>query len=143
MTILDALQTALAAEHAAVYVYGTLGAHTSLSSTPGLYDAVSAAYAVHRSRRDQLTSRVLDHGGEPVAAEPAYTLPPGLGTAVGVTTAALELERRCATTYAWLVAQTVEDDRAWAIAALTSTAVRELSFRGSPEIFPGAAAADR
>jgi hypothetical protein len=143
VTILDALQTALAAEHAAVYVLGSLGAHTSLSRTPGLYDAVSASYDAHRARRDQLTTRVLDHGGEPVAAEPAYTLPTGVGTPAGVTAAALDLERRCATTYAWLVAETVGADRAWAIAALTSSAVRELSFRGSPEIFPGATDADR
>ena len=138
MTILDALQKALAAEHAALYVYGSLGAHTSLSKQPELYDAVSAAYDAHRARRDQLTSRVLDHGGEPVAAEPAYDLPKALETPDGVASAALEIERRCAATYAWLVAQTVGADRAFAVTALSSTAVRELSFRGSPEIFPGA-----
>ena len=41
-------------------------------------------------------------------------------------------------TYAWLVANTVGGQRRWAIDALTDAAVRELSYRGSPEIFPGA-----
>ena len=37
MTPLDALQTSLAGEHAALHVYGALGAKTSASATPGLY----------------------------------------------------------------------------------------------------------
>lgn len=52
MTVLDALQTTLAAEHAAVHLYGVLGAQTSASATPDLFAAVSDAYAAHRGRRD-------------------------------------------------------------------------------------------
>ena len=37
MSLVDALQVALAAEHAALHVYGTLGARTSASATPALY----------------------------------------------------------------------------------------------------------
>jgi hypothetical protein len=40
---IDALQTTLAAEHAAVFVYGALGGRTSLSATPVLHDAIAAA----------------------------------------------------------------------------------------------------
>ncbi len=46
MTPVDALQTALAAQHAALYVYGALGARTSQSATPVLFAEVSDAYAV-------------------------------------------------------------------------------------------------
>ena len=137
MTLLDALQMTLEAEHAAVYVYGVLGARTSRSAEPQLFADVSDAYATHRSRRDQLMSMVRDAGGTPRAAEPAYDLPEPLQTPAQVTRAALEIERASATTYAWLVANSVGPDRRWAVNALTNTAVRELTFRGSPEIFPG------
>jgi len=138
MTLLDALQTTLEGEHAAVYVYGVLGARTSQSAEPQLFADVADAYATHRSRRDQLMTMVRDAGGTPSAAEPAYELPEPLLTPAQVTRAALQIERACATTYAWLVANSVGPDRRWAINALTNTAVRELTFRGSPEIFPGA-----
>lgn len=138
MTTLDSLQVALAGEHAALYLYGVLGAQTSASRSPGLYAKVSEAYAVHRTRRDHLTALVLDEGGTPVAAEPAYEIPDRLGSPSAVSETALGLERRTASTYAWLVANTVGDQRRWAINALTDAAVRELGFRGSPEIFPGA-----
>jgi len=134
----NALQRALAAEHAALYVYGTLGARTSASATPSLFADVSAAYAAHRSRRDQLHARLRERGADPVAAEPAYEIPEPLTTPAQVTAAALDLERACTATYAWLCGQTSGADRRWAVAALTDTAVRELTFRGSPEIFPGA-----
>ena len=138
MTYVAALQAALAGEHAALYVYGVLGAQTSASATPQLFAAVSDAYAIHRDRRDHLTDLVLQEGGTPVASDPAYEIPRSLGSASEVARAALGLERRSAATYAWLVANTVRDQRRWAIRALTDTAVRELGFRGSPEIFPGA-----
>jgi hypothetical protein len=144
VTTLDALQVALAGEHAALYVYGVLGAQTSVSATPQLFADVSEAYETHRTRRDHLTGLVLEEGGTPVASEPAYEIPGGLGTPSAVSAAALRLERRSASTYAWLVANTVGDQRRWAIDALRDAAVRELSFRGSPEIFPGASeSADR
>ena len=138
MSPVTALQHALSAEHAALHVYGTLGARTSVSATPDLFTAVSAGYAAHRAHRDQLTARVRDRGAEPEAAEPAYELPAPLETPEQVTRAALGVERSCTATYAWLVGQTSGADRLFAVSALTNTAVRELTFRGSPEIFPGA-----
>ena len=137
MTTLDALQVALEGEHAALYAYGVLGARTSASRSQQLYDDVSKAYETHRARRDHLTGLVLDGGGTPVASEPAYEIPDRLGTPEQVTRAALGLERRCASIYGWLVGNTVGSQRRWAIDALTDAAVRELTFRGSPETFPG------
>jgi hypothetical protein len=138
MTTLEALQTTLAAEHAAVFVYGALGGRTSRSENPTLFAAVSSAYAAHRARRDQLTADIVEGGDQPVAAEAAYELPSPMVTPDQVTGAALDVERSCATTYAYLVANTAADQRRWAIAALNETAVRELTFRGTPETFPGA-----
>ena len=139
MSPVDALQTALAAEHAALHVFGTLGARTSASASPTLYADIRAAYDAHRTSRDLLTSRVRDHGADPVSAEPAYELPDRLDTPEDVTRAALDLERRCEATYAWLVEQTSEADRRLAITSLRNAAIRALAFRGSPEIFPGVA----
>lgn len=136
MSELDALQTTLSAEHAAVFVYGALGGRTSPTVTPVLHDNVSAAYAAHRGYRDLLTRTIVDLAAEPVAAEPAYELPT-LDTPRDVERAALEVERSCATTYAYLVANTVDAQRRLAISALNEAAVRELAFRGTPETFPG------
>lgn len=138
MTLLGALQTTLAAEHAAIYVYGALGAKTSRDSAPVLFAAISDAYAQHRSRRDQLTRFVLDLGAEPVASEAAYELSAGGGAPLAISRVALDLERSCATTYAFLVANSERSQRRWAVTALTESAVRELAFRGTPEMSPGA-----
>lgn len=138
MTTVSALQQALAAEHAAVYVYGALGGRTSASATPELFAAVSAAYDAHRARRDQLTRAVRDAGAEPVAAEAPYELPRPLSTPDQVARAARDVERSCAATYAYLVANTTRGQRRAAVVALNEAAVRELVFRGTPETFPGA-----
>ncbi|MCR1781741.1 ferritin-like domain-containing protein [Nocardioides carbamazepini] len=132
-----ALQTTLAAEHAAVFVYGALGGQTSESGNPALYGAVTSAYAVHRTRRDELMARLRAAGAEPVTAEPGYGLPADLGTPAVVTTRARELEEAAAATYAYLVASTTDDARAWAIAALLDAAVRGLGFGARPDRLPG------
>lgn len=132
-----ALQTTLAAEHAAVFVYGALGGQTSESGSPDLYAALTAAYAVHRTRRDDLMARLHATGAEPVAAEPGYGLPADLATPAAVTTRARELEESAAATYAYLVASTVDDARAWAIEALLDAAVRGLDFGARPDRLPG------
>ena len=139
MSPVDALQRALAAEHATLHVFGTLGARTSASATLQLYADISAAYDAHRVSRDLLSARVRDQGADPVAAEPAYALPAPLDTPDAVTRAALELERGCEDTYGWVVEQTSGADRRLAVTSLTNAAVRALAFRGSPEIFPGLA----
>lgn len=139
MTPLEGLQAALAAEHAALHVYGALGARTSASATPDLYARVTTDHETHRDRRDLWVERVRAQGGEPVAAEAAYELPGGVDSPAGVERAALEVERRCAATYVWLVEQTAGEDRQLAVAALQQTAVRALAYRGSPEILPGMA----
>jgi hypothetical protein len=133
-----ALQTALAGEHAAVYVFGTLGGRTSQSTDPDLFEGVSAAYAAHRSRRDDLVASITGLGAEPVAAEAAYDVPGRLDRAGQIARVARATEDACATTYAWLVANTVDETRRWAIKALNETAVLVLTLRGTPEMFPGA-----
>jgi hypothetical protein len=135
---LEALQTTLEAEHAAVYLYAVLGARTSQSGSPELYAALRDAYQAHRVRRDGLVGEVAQLGATPASAATAYEVPSGLDTPEGVARAALHLERGCAETYSSLVANTVGRRRARAVDTLANAAVRELAFRGTPEIFPGA-----
>jgi hypothetical protein len=134
----DALQATLEAEHAAVYVYGLLGSRTSETAEPDLYLALRAAYEAHRDRRDTLIGEISALAATPAPAAAAYTPPAGLDTPDGRFQAALALEDGCASTYAALVGAAAGPRRLEAIALLNDAAARELSFRGTPEIFPGA-----
>lgn len=137
MTYVDGLSTALSAEYAAVFSYGTLGAQTSASAEPDLFAQISRGYNEHRAQRDQLSRMMVDQGADPPAAEPVYQLPGDLSSPELIRAAALQVERSVAEAYGYLVASASGRDRRWAIGALTQTAVRELTFRGTPEMFPG------
>ncbi|GAB7004326.1 ferritin-like domain-containing protein [Nocardioides sp. AN3] len=136
-TATDALQTALEAEYAAVYVYGILGGRTSRADAPALSSALRAAYDAHRARRDRLQTLIADGGVTPVGPKPAYATPQRIETERGVRRAALALERSCEEAYAWVVSRTDGDIRSFAVNALRDGAVRGLTFRGTPEMFPG------
>ena len=134
----DALQTALAAEHAAVFVYGALGGQTSQSTNP---------HAVRRGHRrlchaPRATGRPdrADRGRRPRAGGGRAGLRPARGPLDGRSPSAdraLELERSCAATYAYVVGSTRDAQRKWAIEALLDAAVRELAFGGKPVRLPG------
>jgi hypothetical protein len=137
MSAVEALQTTLAAEHAAVWVFGTLGGRAAALRAPTLRTGLATAYDVHVARRDQLRTRIVNLGAVPVAAEPAYVVPGPLTTADELSARALSVESACLTTYAALVAATAGHDRAWAIDALTAGATAELGFGGAPQPLPG------
>ena len=137
MTPAEALQATLAGEHAAVYVFGVLGARTSRSREPGLWEDVREAYTTHRARRDQLVAIIRQAADEPVAAEVSYEVPTPARSAVQVAAAALAIEQRCCARYADMVMSTAQAQRQWAIDALADAAVRQLRFGGEPEAFPG------
>lgn len=136
MTPVEAQQATLAGEHAAVYLYGVFGAQASQSRQPQLYAHLLDAFRVHRRRRDQLTATIAATGATPVAAEVTYDLPP-MATTAELNDAALQVERRIARTYGQLVESTAGAERRWALVALDDSAVRQLEFRGTPEMFPG------
>lgn len=138
MSTLEALQSTLSTEHAALHLYGLYGGRTSQSADPGLFEALQDGYRAHRARRDQLRLLVADLGAEPVAAAAAYDVPPGLRTAAAVSRAALETERACTEAYAALVAQVAGARRRWATTALIEASVQQLALGGRPEDFPGA-----
>jgi hypothetical protein len=136
-TRVDAFQRTLAAEHAAIFVLAALGGRASALPPSPLRTGLDTAYAEHVERRDRLRTMLTADGAEPVAAEPAYRLPTRLTTAAQIAAEALRLERACATTYAALVAVTVDVERHWAVDALVATAVGQAAFGGRPEALPG------
>lgn len=140
MSTVGALQDALAAEHAAVHVYGTLGAATSMSATPELYERVSLAWSEHRARRDALEVELRGLGVQPVGTLAAYEAPGPVGSPAEVSATAVLVERRCAATYAALVAATSGPRRRAAVEVLTEVAVTVLGLGGAAEPLPGSGA---
>lgn len=124
-----ALQSMLAAEHAAVYAYGVVGGVLGAASAQS-----AAAYAAHRGRRDQLTAMV---GPDAVAAEPVYELPFEVSRPRQARRLAVHVEQRCAAAYAAAVARTTGERRMYAARGLTDCAVRGLAWGADPEPFPG------
>lgn len=136
-TLIAALRTALSGEHAAVYLFAALSTRTTPSA---LADSLREAYDFHRAARDVLAERLAALGDSaPPGAAPAYDLPDGLGSATGVSAAALAAEQTSAAGYGDLVAVTTGSDRARTVGWLSATAVRELHFGGTPSDLPGIA----
>ena len=138
MSVLDALQATLAAEHAALYTYGVLGARTSQSAAPDLYVALTAGYRRHRARRDQLRTLVEEAGGEPVPAAAASAVDGPLARSTQVQAAALAVEVAGVEVLTALVAQSSGAVRDWALTEATWSATWQLELGGAPQTWPGA-----
>ncbi|MFG2297206.1 DUF4439 domain-containing protein [Streptomyces sp. NPDC048603] len=131
--VLAAAQAALAAEHAAAYAYGVVGAR---AAAPRAAQA-REAYGTHLARRDALVRTVRGLGGVPRAAEAAYRLPFDLRTPADADRLAAEIEDRVAGAYSDLVRAASGPLRREAADALTAAAVRAARWRGVGVAFPG------
>nr|WP_237531195.1 ferritin-like domain-containing protein [Streptomyces sp. SID7813] len=132
---MDALQAALAAEHAAVYGYGVVGGRIAEDRRA----EARTAYDAHRARRDALAREVRDLGGEPVAAAAGYALPFSVPDSAAAVRLAAELEDRLAGVYSDLVRAAEGGGRTSAAGALREAAVRAVRWRGGSVAFPGLA----
>jgi hypothetical protein len=132
------MQETLAAEHAAVYVYGVIGGRLSTSAFPIEAARIRAAYDAHRSRRDLVRALVSDRGAEPVPAAAAYAVRLGDGSTTALVRAAREIEEGCAEVYSQLVAAASGEVRRLGITALTESGLRVLDLGGGPTAYPGA-----
>ncbi|MFK4103462.1 ferritin-like domain-containing protein [Streptomyces sp. NPDC019531] len=132
---LEALQKALAAEHAAVYGYGVVGGRVR----EGRRTEAKAAYDAHRARRDALAREVRDLDGTPVAAAAAYALPFPVPDSAAAVRLAAELEDRVADVYSDVVRASEGGRRSTAAEALREAAVRAVRWRGESVAFPGLA----
>ncbi|MET8077241.1 ferritin-like domain-containing protein [Streptomyces sp. NPDC005303] len=132
---LEALQKALAAEHAAVYGYGVVGGRVHEDRRA----EARAAYDAHRARRDALVRAVRGLGGTPVAAAAAYALPFPVPDPAAAVRLAADLEDRVAGVYSDVVRATGGGRRSTAAEALREAAVRAVRWRGESVAFPGLA----
>ncbi|WP_427894485.1 ferritin-like domain-containing protein [Kribbella sp. GL6] len=131
----DALQAALAGEHAAMYGVGVAGGKLNGAR----FTAATALFGAHRDNRDHLSALIVAAGQTPVAAEPAYQLPQPVTNAATATALILSVERRIAAVYGDLVEAAEQAPvRLFAIDALQTAAGNQLAWGGAPVAFPGA-----
>ena len=134
MSTVDALQAALAGEHACVYGYGLVGAHAGARDE----SAARVAYESHRTRRDLLEAQIRARSAEPVAALPAYAVPFAVTDATTAGRLAGMLEERLAPLYADLVGVATNPVlREIAVRALVEAAVRSAGWIGRTTALPG------
>ncbi|OLR94676.1 hypothetical protein BJP25_09800 [Actinokineospora bangkokensis] len=123
---LAAVQAALGAEHAAVWVYGLVSAFLPASFDEG----IQVGAVAHRARRDA-TERLLGAAGAtPRPAEPAYLPPQPVTDQAGALNLVITAEQDG--TVAWRAVLERTDDadiRQLAAGALTEEAVRATRWR--------------
>ncbi len=128
-----ALQGALAAEHAAVYGYGIVGAVLA-----GARQADARAdWTAHQVARDNLTAMLTKLGAAPAAASPAYDLPFAVTSAQSAGRLAAQLEGGVTRAYLGLVAVSDQGLRAFAARAMQTSANRATAWSGTTVAFPG------
>jgi hypothetical protein len=129
----EAVQAALGAEHAALWVYGLVSAFLPAAYDKGLREGVS----VHRDRRDVTARQLSAAGVEPRPAEAAYLPPePVDGEKAAI---ALVATAETDTTIAWRAVLDRCDDadlRASALEALTESSIRATRWRGAAGVKP-------
>jgi Domain of unknown function (DUF4439) len=121
-----ALQDALAAEHAAVWGYGVVGAALPADGRA----PVTAAEDAHRDARDALLVLLADLEADPVPAEGAYALPFPVLSPTDAAALAVTLEDGAAEAWVRVLDQAADADvRRLAVDVLGSTEVRAVDWR--------------
>jgi Domain of unknown function (DUF4439) len=121
-----ALFDAVAGEHAVIYGYGLVSAH----STPDVNDLVAAAMAEHRARREQAITRLTDRNVTSPLAAAGYQMPLAVDSPVDAAKLAVRMEEDTAATWrAVLERASTNDDRAFAVTALSESAVTAAKWR--------------
>jgi Domain of unknown function (DUF4439) len=136
--VTGALQAALAAEHAAIYGYGVVGAYLTGASRV----AATADWVAHQNARDELEAMLRSRGSQPAAAAIAYQLPIPVRTPGQAVSLAVILEERIATAYLGLVALSTPALRELGALQVRESALRAAFWRGSTVAFPGLTAAE-
>lgn len=136
----DALQVALAGEHAALWGYGLVGA----SSISSRVDEVKSVEQEHRVRRDGIEQLLIDGSATPVASAPSYTLPKPIVDPVSALSVAALIEDGVASAWRFVLGATDDlEVRSLALQALVDAAKQALRWRTvidedpSTTAFPG------
>jgi hypothetical protein len=135
--IVRALQAALAAEQAATYGYGVVGAHLDY---PSLATA-QTDWTAHEKAADKLSALLRDRGATPAPAAVAYQLPHRVTTSGRATALAVTLEDEVTSAYLALVALPDASLRLLGAREARAAALRAAAWRTSTVAFPGLPAA--
>jgi Domain of unknown function (DUF4439) len=133
----SAVQDALGAEHAAVWVYGLVSAFL-----PEQFAASVAEGTVeHRTRRDATVRLLADAGETPRAAEPAYVPPQPVSDQASALAVLVVAEADTAVAWRAVLERTNDAElRRSGLAALTAAAVRATRWRRAAGEAPAAPA---
>jgi hypothetical protein len=126
------VENALAAEYAAVYAYGAIGAR--LTGAPAA--AARAAETAHRARRDAVVARLTGDGAQAPPPDPAYALPYPVTDKASALRLAAEIEDRTGAVWRSALSTTTGDQRRAALDALVDCAVRATGFRRAGGVTP-------
>ena len=117
---------AVAAEHAAIYGYGLVSAH----SLPIRNELVSAALAEHRDRRERAVALMTEQSITVPLPAVGYRLPMVVDSPTSAAKLAARMENDCAVAWRAVLEQTgSEQDREFAATALTQCAVLAARWR--------------
>lgn len=130
-----ALQAALAAEQAASYGYGIVGAHL----TGAAFRVASADCVVHERARDVLTRLITSRGATPRPAAAAYQLPSSVSSAADAAKLAVDLELEVVASYVDLAGVPDPRLRTLAAASMQSAWARAARWGAKSRPFPGLA----
>lgn len=131
---IDALQTALAAEHAALWAYGLIGAFLS----EAVADQLAEAVAEHHRHRDAAERALVDAGEEPVTAEPGYLTPEPVSDVGSALRLAITVEIDTAAAWRSVIERSPAQPgpRMAALGAVTDAAVRAARWRAVADLTP-------
>jgi len=127
-----ALADALAAEHAAIFAYGAIGAMLAGEQA----EAAASAELGHRARRDALVLRLAELGAPIPPPEPTYLLPVEVTDADGARRLAVLVYERAAAVWRAALAVTSGTDRELALDSLISCAVWATRWRAAGGMAP-------
>jgi hypothetical protein len=128
-----ALQDALAAEHAAVWGYGTVGAALPADARA----AVGTAVEAHRTLRDRVAALLTEQGADPVPTQAAYQLPFPVLSAVDAARLAQQLEEGTTSAWVWVLDQAAQrSTRELAVGAAADAEVRAVGWRQRAGVVP-------
>jgi hypothetical protein len=128
-----ALADAIAAEHATIYGYGLVSAH----STPELNDLVSSSLTEHRARRDAAIATLAARSVSPPVAAVGYQLPMTVANAKDAAALAVRMETDDAVAWRAVLEQAkTAQDRSFAVTALNQCAVRAAGWRQVLQVWP-------
>jgi len=135
-----ALFDAIATEHATIYGYGLVSAH----STPDVNDLVSTAMAEHRERREETIAVLEARSVDPPLPAAGYQLPMEVDNPTDAANLAVRMEEDAAVAWRAVLEQAADEkDRSFAVSALSQCAVaaakwsRVLGISPITVAFPG------